>query len=287
MKLWHRMRWRLDAYLLGEPRSPQGEAALRQHLSTCPACRAYYDGGLALMRATRAGPAAGELERLVRRAGQLGAPPPRQQPLPWRLALAAGATIMLLVVGVALLRSPVVGTLTVPGARALIGDRVAQTGDEVREGELVAAVEGVVVLDLKGGRQVTLAEGSVVAVLVSAAEVVLEAGRARFEVEPGHGAFAVRAGEVRVEVKGTVFSVARRGVADTVVAVEQGRVEVRGKQGPAVALEAGQRTRVERGAAPEAASPLRPSDLDDLRRLGEELERAFKTVGGKLRRLFR
>ncbi len=284
--LLHRLYWRLDAYLTGAALAPSAEVALREHLKSCAGCRGYYDEGLALMRAVRGSPAlpaAGELERLARRAGQLNVQPrPDVKPL---LALAAAAAAVLLVV-VSWPGAPVVGEVVSIGSRASVGGAAVQAGAELHEGDVVAAVEGSAVLRLEGGRDVTLAEGTVLSVGEGGAFVALEGGRARFSVEPGRGPFAVRAGETRVDVKGTVFSVARQGSSDVTVAVERGRVEVTGKKG-AVTVDGGQRTSVGRDGAPRAPSALEVGDRDELLRLGEELERGLKKLGNKVRRLFR
>jgi ferric-dicitrate binding protein FerR (iron transport regulator) len=284
--LFHRLFWRLDAYLGGEPFAPSAEVALREHLKSCAECRGYYDEGLALMRATRGRarlPGAGELERLARRAGHLNVEPrPNLRPL---LALAPVAAAVLLVIAL-WPSAAVVGEVASIGSRASVGGEAVLAGAELHEGDVVAAVEGSAVLRLEGGRDVTLAEGTVLTVSEGGAFVALEGGQARFSVEPGRGPFAVRAGETRVDVKGTVFSVARKGRADVTVAVERGRVEVAGKKG-AVTLDAGQRTSVGRDGAPRAPSALEVGDRDELLRLGEELERSLNKVRSKVRRLFR
>lgn len=287
MRLWHQLRWRIDAYLTGEPRSAEAEAALRLHLASCAECRAWYDESLALMRAARGRhdlPAAGELERLTRRAGRLETVPRDDLPRRALVAAVALAAALLLVIFLPS-RAPVVGTVAVVGVRAVVGGRPVSAGAEVREGELVAAVEGSLVLALEGGRDVTLGEGTVLAVYAGASETSLESGHAHFAVEPGRGAFAVRAGATRVDVKGTVFAVSR-AADDVTVAVARGRVEVSGTKG-AVMLEEGQRTAVGRDGVPAPASALRPGDSEELRRFGEELERALESFGRKLEKAFR
>lgn len=289
MKLWHKLRWRIDAYLTGDPRSAEAEAALRLHLASCADCRAYYDEGLALMRAARGGrdlPAAGELERLTRRAGHLETVPRDDLPRRALVAAAAALAAVLLVVIALPSRAPVVGTLAVAGPRAQVSGKPASAGAEVHEGELVVAVEGTVVLALEGGRDVTLAEGTVLAVSAGASETSLESGHAHFAVEPGRGTFSVRAGATRVDVRGTVFAVSRKTPDDVTVAVARGRVQVSGIKG-VVMVEEGQRTAVGRDGAPAPASALQPGDSDELRRLGDELERALKSFGRKLERAFR
>lgn len=289
MRLWHKLRWRIDAYLTGDVRSAEAEEALRLHLASCADCRTYYDEGLALMRAARGGgdlPAAGELERLNRRAGHLDSVPRDDLPRRALVAAAAAVAVVLLLVIALPSRAPVVGTLAVAGPRALVSGKAASAGAEVREGELVVAVEGIVVLALEGGRDVTLAEGTVLAVYAGASDTSLESGHAHFAVEPGRGAFAVRAGATRVEVKGTVFAVSRKTPDDVAVAVARGRVEVSGTKG-AVTLDEGQRTAVGRDGVPAPPSALQPGDSEELRRFGEELERALKSFGRKLEKTFR
>ncbi|MFZ5440348.1 MAG: FecR domain-containing protein [Myxococcota bacterium] len=88
----------------------------------------------------------------------------------------------------------------------------------------------------------------------------LREGRARFEVTPGTGRhWEVSAGELSVEVVGTVFSVERRS-GGTAVIVERGAVLVRGARVPdqLVRLVAGQRFElpaVEASAPAPAAGP--------------------------------
>lgn len=288
MRLWHQLRWRIDAYLTGDPRSAEAEEALRLHLASCADCRVYYDEGLALMRAARGGrdlPAAGELQRLARRAGHLETVPRDDLQRRGLVAIAVALAALLLVFFLPS-RPPVVGTVAVTGPRAVVGGSPARAGGEVREGELVVAVEGSLVLALEGGRDVTLAEGTVLAVYTGASETSLESGHAHFAVEPGRGAFVVRAGATRVDVKGTVFAVSRKTPDDVTVAVARGRVEVSGTKG-AVMLDEGQRTAVGRDGVPAPPSALQPADTEELRRFGEDLERALKSFGRKLEKAFR
>lgn len=281
MNAWHRTFWRIDAYLTGAPFSAGAEARLRAHLQTCASCRAHYDQGVALLRAARAAtgePGAGELERLVRRAANVSRGPSRSAR--WRPAIGLAAAAAVAVLLVVFSGPRMAGKVALAGQRTLVAGVPCATSCMLREGELVAAIEGPVLLALEGGRKVALAEGSVVAVTKAGALVRLEAGRARFDVDPGHGQFGVQAGTTRVEVKGTSFGVARWGESEVVVAVESGRVEVEGTN-DSVLVEGGQRTRVGADGTPDAPSAIRPADVDLLRelgRLGEEIERAVKRL---------
>jgi transmembrane sensor len=85
------------------------------------------------------------------------------------------------------------------------------------------------VLALSDGTRISLAAGTRIVPQVSTGtrfELSVERGQARFEVQPQRGrSFAVSAGALRVEVVGTVFSVAR-GEHAAEVSVEHGRVRV-------------------------------------------------------------
>ena len=114
------------------------------------------------------------------------------------------------------------------------------------------------VLRLSDGTRITLGSGGRLVPRASTAarlELVIERGRARFEVQPQRGrVFAVSAGGMRVEVVGTVFSV-ERGEREAAVSVEHGRVRVRAGDLPGGEriLGAGESLRVPAPAAPGAS----------------------------------
>ncbi|AKF08948.1 FecR domain-containing protein [Sandaracinus amylolyticus] len=100
-------------------------------------------------------------------------------------------------------------------------------------------------------------------------ETELERGRVRFSVTPGLGrAWRVVAGDVQVEVVGTVFEV-ERSVARTSVSVERGVVRVSGPRVPggAVTLRAGEDVIVER----DTPMPIEPVVVTSVEPLEEEV----------------
>ena len=143
MSLWHRWRWRVDAYLIETAHAPAVELRLRAHLKRCASCCAHYDEGVALLRAARGDlslAGAGELARMVRRAGALSTE--AAPPWSWRPALAtavAVCAVLLLLVLVPGRRS--VGTVVHAGARTLVDGSVCTAGCNVQDGDLVAAIE--------------------------------------------------------------------------------------------------------------------------------------------------
>lgn len=118
-------------------------------------------------------------------------------------------------------------------------------GDEAERPPAAArfAAEDSAVVFEWGDAAITLEPGTAVVAAGDAATgvvVVIERGAARFEVEAraDRPRFAVIAGEVEVEVVGTVFRVERRGDA-AAVAVDEGVVRVK-LGGPDVLVEAGE-----------------------------------------------
>jgi transmembrane sensor len=113
---------------------------------------------------------------------------------------------------------------------------------------------------LSDGSRVVVAAESVLEVVANDAQVfstVVRRGEARFEVRPGgRRRWLVEAGAATVEVVGTVFVVERHG-ASTRVAVERGRVVVRGPSLPdgVAVLGAGQDTWVHPQADQASADP--------------------------------
>jgi transmembrane sensor len=123
---------------------------------------------------------------------------------------------------------------------------------------------------VRGGRVTTFSDGSVaepstrettlqVVEDTSARVVARLTGGARFRVVHNHErTFEVRAGEVRVRVLGTIFSVAQLPSGQTQVLVERGRVEVAWLGGVAL-LESGQGAAFPpSGGAPGELEPVAP-----------------------------
>lgn len=253
----------LRAVLDGAACGPAEDRALREHLRGCARCRAEYDARARLLRAARGsldGPAPGELERLRRRAVALAARAPQAAPrATWRLAAAIAAGLAaLLIVAVALTRPAVVGRVLVAGPGLEIAGRPVAAGQAIHQGEVVAARGGDSALLLDGERGVLLRRGGTIS-FDSAESAKLLLGRARFAVKKGRGPFSVAAGEVQVDVVGTIFAVERRTSGDTLVAVHRGEVRVRAPRGEA-RLREGQECVVAQGAP----GPVRPASAGAL-----------------------
>lgn len=145
--------------------------------------------------------------------------------LPLPLPLAAAAGIALLLGGVAWLASA-------PSAPR------DGSGKEWRVGEAVAlGPDATLDLSWPDGCRITLA-GAQGRVEAEGARVALDAGSLRAEVEPGHGGIAIATPLGRVEVLGTIFTVAVDAVAVD-VAVERGAVRWRGADGATREVPAG------------------------------------------------
>lgn len=146
--------------------------------------------------------------------------PSRGRTLAWGgLALAAAAAF-------AVWLTPPRGVTRPPGPLALASSR----------GSLDAALrEGGGAVALSDGSVIHLAPGAAVEALENTGarvQLLLRRGRARFSVRPGGPRrWTVEAGALSVEVVGTVFTVDRDGAAVR-VAVERGRVLVRGESVP-------------------------------------------------------
>ncbi len=270
-------RWLIDLHLADGLPAPL-EQRLRSHLRGCERCRAYYDENVRLLRAVRGGaPGMGELARIERLAlGAISGSTPGRVAV-WGVAGAAVAAALIAFVAYAALATDEVGRVASAGTLTIEG-APARVGDDVPEGALVVAVKGTSELSLEGGRTVLLTEGTAVRVGAKGAVATLEAGRARFSVEPEQRQFVVVAGEASVEVQGTVFTVDRREKDEVLVHVERGRVRVAGKKN-AVVVSAGQATLVRSGSA---AAPRRSGRyiVDDaaeaVRQLRLELQRELQ-----------
>ncbi len=126
----------------------------------------------------------------------------------------------------------------------------------------VSAARGGVI-DLEDGSHIALTDGTRLQPIESTGSrfgLLLHEGEARFEVEPGGPRrWVIEAGALSVEVVGTVFTVRRRD-GRVRVAVERGRVLVRGDRLPERVrlLEAGDAVEVEAtelAAAPPSSAP--------------------------------
>lgn len=137
-------------------------------------------------------------------------------------------------------------------------------------GKVVAAAATERSLRFDDGSEILLRERSELSVLSNEGAsfvVALRSGRARFSVEPGGPRkWMVDAGELSVEVVGTVFVVERTHEA-VVVSVERGKVVVTGAvEGDRVILQAGEQVKSESMRHAESvqkasrALPIRPSD---------------------------
>lgn len=287
MRLGHPRR-RIDRYLSSGDLSIPAEEELRAHLRGCEECRAYFDEGALLLRATRGGgPGLGELERLERRAVALARPSSARQakPLLWpRLALAGAAVVALAIGAAALLGGSEVGEVRVAGEALHADGRPVAAGEKLRAGQQLEAVRGESVLELARGRKVLLREGARARVERGGARVALERGRAWFSVRRGEGEFVVAAGDAEVSVLGTTFAVERRR-DETVVSVTEGKVKVKGARSE-VLVPAGEETTVSGGLA----RPPRPTRLLDDRELFERVlrrgEELLKGIGKDLDRAF-
>lgn len=196
------------------------------------------------------------LERIRRGVALRRSAPARAVPRPAAIAALAGG-VALVVVGVLVLpraaappaEPPAPGPLRVAGPGAL----------EPFAAEEADASPRTVRLD--DGSRIHLEPGAAVTTrrnTGSRLALVLDRGRARFEVEPeGPRLWTVDAGLAEVEVVGTAFTVARAD-ASVSVSAERGVVLVRSGllQGGARELRAGERLEVRRPepAAPEPAS---------------------------------
>lgn len=255
-------RGRIDQYL-NFGLLPRAEARLRRHLAECTECRAYYEEGVLVLRATRrtaSTPGAGEADRLVRRAvaNLDGAPKGEfaRAPLFIGAAVAAALSILAFVVFTG---SEPVGRLSTFSGDVLVDGKPAALDAEIVANAVVEVRSGECILELEDGRTALLRAGAKMSVEKGGRVARLERGRGRFSVTPGHGSFAVEAGSTRVLVTGTIFAVDRKANDDTLVAVHHGSVEVVGEKGT-VRLADGEETTV-RGGLPSSAAPARRESL--------------------------
>ncbi len=128
--------------------------------------------------------------------------------------------------------SPVPSPSVAPTEQAVAVIAAAEGGAalDLVEGGIVDAASGPRMLTLYGRHVVEVGEGAalrVVQLSPSGIRLEVERGVATFEVNraQGEAPFRVAAGDVTVEVRGTIFSVGRRAT-DVTVSVERGRVAV-------------------------------------------------------------
>lgn len=272
MSLFHPRR-RIDRYL-GFGLSPRAEAPLRRHLAGCADCRAYYDEGVRVLRATRraaGAPGAGEADRLVRRAvaNLDGAAPrfARRAPLFIGAGIAAALSVFAFVLFSA---AAPIGRLASFSGQVLVAGELAVLDAEIFPNAVVEVRSGECILELEDGRSALLRAGTKLSVDKGGRVARLEQGRGRFSVTPGQGSFAVDAGRTRVQVTGTIFAVERRSGDETLVAVHHGSVEVAGEKGT-VRLTDGQETTVKEGLPSTAAPARRESLAEDWGLSGDDL----------------
>lgn len=316
MSLFH-PRGRIDRYVLEGAASVEEERRLRAHLRGCARCRGHYDAAILALRAASgdvAGFGRGEQERLLtlvtgeaqaararksdgeRSARTMAHAPWWTGVLPDRAFVPAAAGFALVAIAglFLLLRTPSAGVVDVVGGALTADGEPLSAGDTLPAGVILSAEKGDSVLALDGEKVVLLREGSGLFVEGGAARsVILTRGRARFSVEHANGdnPFTVRAGDAQVDVKGTLFVVQRMSDSDTLIAVQEGRVAVKGGKGT-VELGALEETHVRRGAVLPARRASAQSLDDDvafdllkpirkLKRAGEQL---LDELDGSLRR---
>lgn len=172
---------------------------------------------------------------------------------------------------------------------ALDGTAVG-AGTAVSAGAVVAVgAEGLAELELVRGGRVRLFSNTRLKMTPRGESIELLSGKIWCEVESGRGRFMVRTERGEARVLGTSFVVDRAAVGDTEVRVLSGIVEVEdAAHRGIVRVTGGQRTRLLDGEAPARA--LRydtQADLDaweqSLRKLGRDVERTLRKLGGKLR----
>jgi ferric-dicitrate binding protein FerR (iron transport regulator) len=260
-------------------------AALAEHLVSCAACPAHRRDLRALVGALRAAPR--ERAPADARARLEAAFRPRTRRALGMGALAA-ACLLVLAWWIARPRGPRAVEAIGQVVLARAGAPVPLTrGQLLREKDIVRTQEGRALLRLDGDAELTLEERTTVRLGARPFAVWLERGRARFEVEPGHGDFRVRTPAGEVAVTGTAFEVevvpinkeadvvkrltlgfvgASAVGAIVLVYVTRGSVEVRGEGDP-ITLTAGQSAELVSG---QRAEPV-PSTSGG--RLADRLEK--------------
>lgn len=272
MSLFH-PRGRVDRYL-SFGLAARAEARLRRHLARCAECRAYYEEGVLVLRATRKtafSPGAAEADRLVRRAvaNLDGAPEGALARAPLFIGAVVAAALSILAFVVFTAPGPV-GRLSSFSGEVLVAGEPAALDAELAADAVVEVRSGECILELEDGRSALLRAGAKMSVEKGGRVARLTQGRGRFSVTPGQGSFAVEAGRTRVLVTGTIFAVDRKSGDDTLVAVHHGSVEVVGEKGT-VRLSDGEETTVRDGLPSSVAPARRESLAEDRGVAGDDL----------------
>lgn len=255
----------VDRLLTGRALTATEDAALRDHVRACEACRRHYDETLGVLRLARGGgaaPAPGELARLTRRAVGLAGAGEAAPAFDWRWLL-SGATAAVAVLLAALLwPRATVGEVLFAGRGVLLDGQPAAKGSVVlARAMLVTEREDTAVL-LAGphGRRGLLLRPATSLRVHDADEATLAHGRLRVQTRKAEGPFVVRADAARVEQDGAGVFVVERGERGTVVAVHQGTVRVVGRGAPLV-LHEGQEAEVSLAGELTPARPASASAL--------------------------
>lgn len=245
----------IDEVLTGRVLSPEDDAAFREHLRGCEACRAQYDQQLALLRVAGGGVAPGELSRATVRAVRLSkAVDATPTPWPWQWLLAGAAVAAALVVMVAAWPRERVGVVLVAG-KGFTVDGAPAAKDQVLLEDAVLVTEkddAAVVLAGEDGKRGVLIRANSRVEVDSSHELTVHSGRIRLQtLKPLGAPLVVRSESLRV-VQDTagVFIVEERPTG-TFVAVHQGKVMVRGPRGASAEVGEGQEAEVtETGLGP-------------------------------------
>lgn len=234
---------------------------------------------------------------LVRRIGEQ----------PWHFAWPVAAAAIALLIGVWALRPqrdvppPILAPSEAPIA-PIAAARLGQAKDASLDGAATSAgttidagavlavgPEGLAELELVRGGRLRLFANTRLKLTPRGESMELLSGKIWCEVESGRGRFIVHTERGDARVLGTSFIVEKSATADTEVRVLSGIVEVEDSAHRGIVrVTSGQRTRLRDGDAP--ARVVRydaQSDLDaweqSLHKLGREVERTLRKIGGKLR----
>ncbi|MDF1561621.1 MAG: FecR domain-containing protein [Deltaproteobacteria bacterium] len=300
-------------YLEGEL-GERATAALRRHLRLCERCRTRHDEEILRRRALTGDPESATAEDDRRMARLALAAVRREEPssaslvalepvpltdplvlLPRRAFLGGGAALalaasLLLVWGLRA-PAPIVAMMKAGSHLSVNGEAVDRTRPlALRAGDrLETAGKGAGELELRAGG----ASGSLriypgtTLVLTDASEVQLERGRVWSRVEPGPAGFKVKTPEGEARVVGTSFVVEHEEESGTEVRVMKGVVDVHAK-GKAVKVQALERTRIARGAAPEPPTRYDPrSDRMDWSRIWQSIVDGFNELLQSVQELMR
>ena len=239
-------------------------ARMRAHLASCSSCRDFYDEQLRLMRGMRGDPQSAtseETERMVERvSAELGLQKERVPRMKWVLSFASFSVVVCLLV--------LLVWKLVPGETPWLD----------------VGSKATAVVKTKLGSELRIYPNSRYRLNAAESELELARGRVWCLVQSGQGGFVVHTAEARASVLGTSFVVDRRKEGRTEVRVMKGKVEVLGRKGKAVLVEAGQRTRVAVASAAEKVKTyIAKQDRSEWRRfwkrLGRDISRAAEDFG--------